>query len=105
MEMDEPGPSATEPKKRSKVAGVIERVTMPRNSPFGPVTLQATTIASSCRRRLCTSSIRKRSNGEPDLKALKKLRSAISTSGTGQCSEELIKTAFESNRLTPATSG
>src|SRR5215472_14558881 len=102
--MVEPGASATEPKNRSKFLGGIARVTTPRNSPFGPVTLQATTAAQPCWKRPCTSSILKRSNGEPDLKALKKLRSAIRTLGTGQYSDELISTPSASKTLTPATS-
>src|SRR5215472_8106447 len=102
--MVEPGASATEPKNRSKFLGGIARVTTPRNSPFGPVTLQATTVAQPCWKRPCTSSILKRSNAEPDLKALKKFRSTILTSGTGQCSDELINRPLASNTLTPATS-
>ena len=41
MEIAAPGASVTAPKKCSKFAGVMARVTTPRNSPLGPVTLQA----------------------------------------------------------------
>src|SRR5579859_1014185 len=102
--MAEPGASVTEPKNRSKSAGVMARVTTPRNSPFGPVTLQANTVAQPRWKRPCTSWTLNRSKGEPDLNALKKLRSAIRTLGTGQYSDELINAPLESKTLTPATS-
>src|ERR1035437_5550482 len=97
-------PSATDAKNFSKCAGVIALVTSPRNSPFGPVTLQEITVAQLREKRLCTSSIKTGTAADPDLKALKKALSAILMSGTGQASDELISIPSESNTLTPATS-
>ena len=51
---------------------LIARVTTPRNSPFGPVTLWAMTVAQPPVKRPCTSSIRTGVAAAPDLKALKK---------------------------------
>src|ERR1039458_2007335 len=97
-------PSATDAKNFSTCAGVIALVTSPRNSPFGPVALREITVAQLRVKRPCTSSTRTGVIADPDLKALKKARSAILTSATGQVSDELISIPSESNTLTPATS-
>ena len=62
------------------------------------------TVAQPPAKRPRTSSIRTGVAAVPDLKALKKLRSAILTFGSGQFSDELISFPSASNTLTPATS-
>ena len=62
------------------------------------------TVSQVAEERAGVSSTRTGVAAAPDLKALKKPRSAMLTSGTGQVSDELISTPLESNTLTPAAS-
>src|ERR1700676_1210294 len=62
------------------------------------------TVAQLPEKRPCTNSTKIGLTADPDLKALKKFRSAMLTAGTGQASDELISTPSASNTLTPATS-
>src|ERR1700737_148623 len=97
-------PRATDAKNFSKCDGEIARVTTHKNSPFGPVTCCAMTVTQFPVKRPCTSSSSTGVAADRDLKALKKARSVTLTSGTGQCSDELISMPSESKTLTPATS-
>ena len=68
--IEESSPSPVEAKKDSSWSGVIARETMPRNSPWGPETRRANTIAGPLPNRPGTTSISSCEVGS-DLRRLK----------------------------------
>src|ERR1700730_15207521 len=89
-EIAAPSPNSRDSKKLSRLAGDTPRVTTPRNSPFGLVTLRAMTVVHPPVNRLFTGARRTVGDHLSATNPAKKLRSAMLRAGAGQDLEELI---------------